>query len=111
MFVSSERWANEPCRVQTIGTLSEKLAEDGEEWVPEIEIWLGSRYTSFVLPLKMSSAELRAALATLGEVSAIGDAILINAGYIRSEVSNLDFEFEDAKQILLRSFHGLSYAI
>lgn len=50
LFLSNERLANEPCRIQTIRTLSEKLAEEGEEWQADLDIDKGSEFGEFAMP-------------------------------------------------------------
>lgn len=51
LFLSNERLANEPCRVQKIRTLSAKLTEDGDAWSPDLELDEGSQFSEFALPL------------------------------------------------------------
>jgi len=50
LFLSNERLSNEPCRIQKIRALSEKLAEDGEEWVADLDIDEGSPISAFAMP-------------------------------------------------------------
>lgn len=176
LFLSSERLSNEPCRIQKIRALSEKLAEDGEDWEADIDIDNESRFSEFAMPRilraplrpwpdtawktlmasetalhldraqfnrlsiifdmatetdqldemawrmrgklshlampgTLSAEERRRALETLGELSTIGDLILINAGYLRHEITLLDYEYEDAKKHLQEQYNGLGVAI
>jgi len=50
LFLSSERLSNEPCRIQKIRTLSEKLVEDGNEWEADLDIDEGSEFSEFAMP-------------------------------------------------------------
>ena len=50
LFLSNERLANEPCRVQKIRALSEKLAEDREQWEADLEIDKESEFAEFAMP-------------------------------------------------------------
>ena len=52
LFLSSERLANEPCRIQKIRVLSDRLAEDGEDWDADIDIDKpnGSGFSEFAMP-------------------------------------------------------------
>jgi len=178
LFLSGERLSNEPCRIQKIRALSDRLAEDGEDWEADIDIDMndGSRYSEISMsrilrtPLRpwpdtawktliasetalhleraqfnrlsiifdlatetdqldemawrlrgklshlalsgtLSAAERRAALETLGEFSAIGDLIHINARYLRHEIKLLAYEYEDAKKHLQEQYDGLGVAI
>ena len=50
LFLSSERLANEPCRVQKIRVLSDQLTEDGDAWAPDLELDEGSQFSEFAMP-------------------------------------------------------------
>lgn len=50
LFLSNERLSNEPCRIQKIRSLSEKLAENGESWAADLEIDEGSTFSEFAMP-------------------------------------------------------------